>query len=48
MISVSEMTDYETRACTEAKYAALRCRINDLTGVQKDEIEDLVKSTLEG
>ncbi|CAG5134171.1 unnamed protein product, partial [Candidula unifasciata] len=48
MISASEMTDYETRACVEAKYAALRCKITHITGRQREEIEDLVKSTIEG
>ncbi|CAL1538041.1 unnamed protein product [Lymnaea stagnalis] len=47
MISVSELTDYQTRAYVEAKYAALRCRITHLDGDKREEVEELVKSSVD-
>ncbi|CAG5135718.1 unnamed protein product, partial [Candidula unifasciata] len=47
MMAVSEMTNYETRACIEAKYAALRCRITQLGGNRKQDIVNLIQSSLE-
>lgn len=47
MISVSEMTNFETRSHIEAKYAALRCQITHLSGSQREEVADLVHSTMD-
>ncbi|BFZ25340.1 hypothetical protein BsWGS_28378 [Bradybaena similaris] len=47
MLAVGEMTNYETRAYVEAKYAALRCRITNLSGSQKHDIVNLIQSSLE-
>ncbi|XP_059150077.1 protein mono-ADP-ribosyltransferase PARP4-like isoform X1 [Physella acuta] len=47
MISVSEMTNFENRSHIEAKYAALRCQITNLSGSQREEVADLVHSTMD-
>ncbi|GFR66346.1 poly [ADP-ribose] polymerase [Elysia marginata] len=47
IVSVSEMTNYESQAVVEAKYAALRCRITALDGAQREEIEKLVLSNID-
>ncbi|RUS77622.1 hypothetical protein EGW08_014622, partial [Elysia chlorotica] len=46
MVSVGEMTNYESQAVVEAKYAALRCRITALSGTQREEVQNLVLSSI--
>ncbi|KAK3773376.1 hypothetical protein RRG08_023253 [Elysia crispata] len=46
IVSVSEMTNYESQAVVEAKYAALRCRITAVSGGEREEIEKLVMSNI--
>ncbi|GFO43316.1 poly [ADP-ribose] polymerase, partial [Plakobranchus ocellatus] len=46
IVSVSEMTNYESQAVIEAKYVALRCHITALFGAHREEVEHLVTSSI--
>ncbi|KAH9525129.1 Protein mono-ADP-ribosyltransferase parp4 [Bulinus truncatus] len=47
MISVNEITNFQERAYTDSKYAALRCQITSLTNDKRQEIEELVRASMD-
>uniref|UniRef100_A0A2C9KRG3 Poly [ADP-ribose] polymerase n=1 Tax=Biomphalaria glabrata TaxID=6526 RepID=A0A2C9KRG3_BIOGL len=47
MISASEMTNFQERSFTDAKYAALRCQIRQLANSERQDIEDLIRSSMD-
>ncbi|XP_055887848.1 protein mono-ADP-ribosyltransferase PARP4-like isoform X2 [Biomphalaria glabrata] len=47
MISASEMTNFQERSFTDAKYAALRCQIRQLANSERQDVEDLIRSSMD-